>query len=68
MRSLERELTEEQVMYGLEISLERELTGAGYNFEITRGAGEILGERINRGAGYGLEILAERIDRSRLRF
>ena len=24
--------------------------------EITRGAGEILGERINRGAGYDLEI------------
>ena len=36
MRSLERELTEEQVMYGLEISLERELTGAGYDFEIQR--------------------------------
>ena len=28
--------------------------------EITRGAGEILGERINRGAGYGLEISLER--------
>ena len=25
--------------------------------EITRGAGEILGERINRGARYGFEIL-----------
>ena len=31
--------------------------------EITTGAGEILGERINRGAGYGLEILGERINR-----